>query len=97
MKAAEQETILQQAVDLYGYATQEQMAVGECGEFLSLFGRRVQGRSNDSEFIDEIADVTIMMRQMARIYGVKEVQARIDYKLSRLKERMRIHLERNQE
>lgn len=88
MTELEQEEILQRAIDTWGRHEQEQMAIGECGEFLALFGRKVQGRLTREAMVDEIADVTIMMRQMARIYGEDLVKVRIQYKLRRLEEKL---------
>jgi len=37
------------------------MAVGECGEFLTLVGRKAQNRDTVEDWISEISDVIIMM------------------------------------
>lgn len=73
----------------YGPESQWAMALGECGEFIALEGRRIQGRLKPCDVIDEIADVTIMMRQMALIYGAEKVEARVKYKLDHMVERMK--------
>ena len=86
------DAILRKALDTWGEFEQEQMAFGECGEFVALAGRKVQGRMTAEAMVDEIADVTIMMRQMAHLYGLGLVHERIQYKLNRLTAK----LERNQ-
>lgn len=73
------------ALDKFGYATQMQMAIGEVGELLTLFGRSVQGRDSFESWIDEIADVTIMMRQLALMKGAYLVDCRIEEKMNRLR------------
>jgi hypothetical protein len=40
------------------------------------------------KIVDEIADVTIMMEQLALIYGYGDVQRRIKFKHDRLAERV---------
>lgn len=79
-----QKQILQRALDLYGHESQIQMAFGECGEFITLAGRRVQGRMKPQDMISEIADVIVMMHQMAMIHGEDKVKAEIESKLCRL-------------
>lgn len=82
------DAICKKAVKAFGKESQEDMVVGEIGELLTMFGRRSQGRDSPEAWIDEIADVTIMMRQMAHIYGIENVDARIDEKLKRLSSKM---------
>lgn len=84
----EQEKTLQAAIDVWGYQEQEAMAIGECGEFLALHGKRAQGRATIEDWISEIADVTIMMEQMAKIYGYEAVQDMINFKMNRLRTRL---------
>lgn len=76
--------VLQTAVDTWGEYEQVMMAIGECGEFLTLMGRKVQGRLIESDMHDEIADVLIMMHQMANIYGIDHVRARVRHKMEKL-------------
>ncbi len=64
------------------------MAFGECGEFVTLAGRMVQGRASEEDFIDEIADNILMMAQMRRMFGEEKVDARLAYKMDRLKSRI---------
>ncbi len=76
--------VLKTAVDTWGEYEQVMMAIGECGEFLTLMGRKVQGRLIESDMHDEIADVLIMMHQMANIYGIDHVRARVRHKMEKL-------------
>ena len=80
--------LFDRATQQWGVDAQRMMAVGECGEFLTLFGREPQGRLEPEAMIDEIADVTIMMAQMARIYGPEQVADRIQYKLDRMRRKL---------
>lgn len=87
----EQQVVLQAAIQAWGEYLQECMAVGECGEFIALQGKKVQGRATSEDWISEIADVTIMMEQMARMHGYEAVQEMINYKMARLKTRLESH------
>ena len=80
--------IYETAIVKWGEHAQKMMAVGECGEFLSEIGREVQGRSSPEKMIDEIADVMIMMNQMAMLYGENEVKERIKVKIDRVKTKL---------
>lgn len=81
--------VFEKATETWGHPSQWSMAVGECGEFVALEGLRVQGRLTDEKAVDEIADVLIMMLQMRKHYGESVVDERIQYKLNRLRGRLR--------
>lgn len=76
--------LFQRAISTWGEESQKMMAVGECGEFLAEFGRMVQNRSSSEKMVDEIADVIIMMNQMALMFGEDAVRERIKFKLSKI-------------
>jgi len=76
--------ILDSAIETWGKFSQFQMAFGECGEFIALAGRIVQDRATNEEIIDEVADVTIMMRQIAISVGEDAVRKRIKYKMGKI-------------
>ncbi len=82
------DSIFKQALEEYGYDTQCAVTIGEIGEFLQLFGKEVQGRVTEDEWIDEIADVMVMLRQMALIHGAEAVEQRFHEKVMRLKHRI---------
>lgn len=84
----EQIGVLNSALKVWGEYEQKRMAVGECGEFLALIGKESRNRTVNEDWISEIADVTIMMEQMAIIYGYQKVQDMIEYKMDRLKKRL---------
>ncbi len=80
--------ILKKAIAHFGKESQVFVAIGEMGELLADFGRLAQGRITENNMADEIADVTIMMRQLALIYGAKKVDAVIELKMDRIKRRL---------
>ena len=84
-------TVLVGAIKAWGRDSQFKMAFGECGEFVALCGRQAQGRATDEDFISEIADVMIMMAQMRELFGREKVDAMIDFKIDRLKQKLLNH------
>lgn len=83
------------AVVKWGDESQIGMAIEECAELivaarkLSMVGGRVVSPTALEAFVDEIADVTIMMRQMALLVGVARVEDRIAFKVARLSDRLK--------
>lgn len=88
MDIAKYDEVFEQAIKGYGLPAQTMKAVEECSEYINAFAKISCGRSTAQDVIDEIADVTIMMRQMALAFGKDEVEKRIKFKVERLKNRM---------
>ena len=67
------------ALHTWGGEAQENMAIEECSESIKAICklRRSSGSEEFKNLIDEIADVTIMMRQMAIMVGEDKVDERI--------------------
>lgn len=76
------------AITDYGDEAQINMAVEEMAELTDKLMKDKRGRTTKAEIVEEIADVTIMMRQLALMYGVDDVAAEVDNKLHRLFGRM---------
>ena len=76
------------AVHHYGAEHQKKKAIEEMGELITAISREQDGRATTEQVITEIADVTIMMRQLALIYGIDAVANEIDRKQRRLLRRM---------
>lgn len=86
-----QQVVLSGALRAWGRDSQVDMAIGECGEFVTLCGRQRQGRATEEDWISEIADVFVMMAQMREIFGREKVDAMIDFKIDRLKQKLLKH------
>lgn len=86
-----QQVVLQGALRAWGRDSQIDMAFGECGEFVALCGRQRQGRATEEDWISEIADCFVMMAQMREIFGREKVDAMIDFKIDRLKQKLLKH------
>jgi len=76
------------ATETWGRDPQMGQSLEECGEYVAALQKWRRGRGTDDDVIDEIADVAIMMDQMANLFGREKVQARIAFKLNRLKARL---------
>lgn len=76
------------AIDTWGIDNQVFMVVEECGEVLNALAKFKRGRVSKSDVITELADVSIMMEQMATYFGLKEYINEKERKLKRLRERI---------
>lgn len=88
MEETKREGICREAVGIFGYESQERMAIEEMSELMDALMKRRRGRVTDEEVITEIADVTIMMEQLRWAYGRKEVDREIERKIERLRQRI---------
>ena len=90
----QREQVYKMCIEAYGEAAQTDMAVEEMSELIKALMkiRRATDLSRPTareDIIDEIADVTIMTRQLEMIYKCEdEVKERIDYKIFRQIDRL---------
>lgn len=75
-------------INSYGIDAQKWMLVEECGELLNAIAKLKRGRSKKEAIITELADVHIMVEQMAFFFGWDEFKAEKERKLQRLQERL---------
>lgn len=64
------------------------MVVEECGELLNALAKYDRGRAQASDVITELADVSIMVEQMAIAFGYGDYIEEKERKLQRLKQRI---------
>ena len=76
------------ALNEYGIKAQQMVLVEECGELLNATAKAYRNRAGRDDIITELADVSIMVEQMAFFYGLDEFRAEKERKLLRLKERL---------
>lgn len=76
------------ALNQYGIKAQEWVLIEECGELLNAIAKLKRSRSTKEDIITELADVHIMVEQMAHFYGWEDFLVEKEYKLTRLKERL---------
>lgn len=78
--------LLNKAIKLWGVEAQIWMAIEEMSELTSTLCQKWRGR--DSDVIQEIADVKIMMAQIELIFGEEAVRHATEQKMERLKARL---------
>lgn len=83
--------ILEKAVTTFGVNAQLDMAIEECSELINALCKFRRHRVSDKEVVTEIADVQIMMRQMAFMFGEDEVEEERKRKIERLERRLQEH------
>lgn len=85
----EKKKIYNEALNRYGIRYQKFMVMEKCGELLNVIAKSNRSRVTISDIITELADVSIIVEQMAFFYGWDEFQSEKDRKLERLKERLK--------
>lgn len=80
--------ILNKALNQYGIKAQEWMLVEECGELLNAIAKLKRKRSTKEDIITELADVSIVVEQMALFFGWEDFEAEKQRKLARLENRL---------
>lgn len=89
MIAENEEKILSKALKTYGIESQRMMVIEECSELMNVLAKHTRGRiSNVEDILTELADVSIMVDQMALYFGYDGFLKERQSKLERLKERL---------
>lgn len=76
------------ALKTYGFASQKWVLIEECGELIDAFAKAERGRAETEHLLEELADVSIMVGQMALAIGFEGFQEKRAEKLLRLKKRL---------
>ena len=85
--------ICAEAVDVYGVEAQIWMAIEEMAELSNAIAKHRRDRVTSEDVCEEIADVAIMMIQLAAIFGPDEVNDYLEQKIDRLDKRLAKHRE----
>lgn len=83
--------ILNEAIKCFGEDMQLNVAIEEMSELIKEICKHKRGTHNEDKLADEMADVYIMLEQCKIIFGLSNeilINERIDYKISRLKNRI---------
>ena len=80
--------VAEAAVHHFGAYNQMRQAQEECAELVTAINHFIRSNTDETrlEVINEIADVRIMIEQLAQIFGPENVKTAMDFKLSALKE-----------
>ena len=84
MTDSEKNQLFEQVLTKWGIINQVFMVM----ELLNVLAKAKRGRASKEEIITELADVSIMVEQMAFFYGEKDFLIEKERKLQRLKERL---------
>lgn len=88
MTKEERDELYTKAIETWGQMPQINMVNEECGELITSLARYLRGRDTADDVITEVADVAIMMEQMAVLFGKEKFEEEKERKLQRLKERL---------
>ncbi len=80
-----------EAVDIYGTEAQIWMAIEEMAELSNALAKHRRDRVTREDVCEEIADVAIMMIQLAAIFGPDDVSDYLENKMDRLDKRLAKH------
>lgn len=75
-------------LETYGYGHQVMKAIEESAELINALSKLKDNRTEFNDLITELADVAIMVEQMAVLFGLAEFEAEKEKKLIRLQERL---------
>jgi NTP pyrophosphatase (non-canonical NTP hydrolase) len=79
---------LERAIETWGEEAQLNLAGEECSELDVALHRLIRGRADEKDVIEEIADVMVMMEQLTLIFEEDAIEAQVEKKMYRLKQRI---------
>ena len=81
---------IEQIAAHYGFTSQADIAIEECGELIQAVCKFRRGYSEEryTNLLEEIADVYIMARQLRFLFGYETIDSIVDHKLNRQLKRM---------
>ena len=95
MELEERKKIYRHALDKWGNDAQMHMVFEECGELMSALAKVYRNRSTAEDVLTELADVSIMVEQMATMINYDAYEKEKERKLVRLKERLDGHKDKS--
>ena len=81
-------------LNTFGIVNQTFMLVEECAELLNAVAKKKRDRAKKEDIITELADVSIMVEQLAFFYGWDAFKDEKERKLTRLEDRITSHSQR---
>ena len=88
MKTDERLKLYGRAISTWGEIPQVFMLYEETGELAEAMAKYMRGRYNEDEVITELADVYIMVEQIASMLNFNKFEQEKERKLLRLEERL---------
>ena len=88
MEKEEIKKLFKKAISTWGTDAQTTMLFEEIGELTAAMAQYIRGRKSESDVITELADVSIMVEQIALMLGYDKYEEE-NRKLIRLEERLK--------
>lgn len=86
MEKAERIRLYEEAIKTWGEEAQVNMLDEECGELITAIARFKRGRATHQDVLTELADVFIMVEQVATMMNYEDFEKELDRKLVRLRD-----------
>ena len=83
--------IYNRAINTYGYNAQRLMLIEEIGELLNAIAKLPRARAKIDDVIEGLADVAIMVNQIAFYWGWSKFNTIKKMKIQRLQEKLNQH------
>lgn len=80
--------VFNKALSEYGITSQKMMTIEECAELINALAKLARGRVSQMDIITELADVSIMVDQMALFFGEELFKQERERKVNRLEKRL---------
>lgn len=80
--------LFKEALGRWGIEAQRAMCVEECAELINALAKVRRGRSTREDILTELADVSIMVDQMALYYGLEDFKNERNKKIMKLNEKV---------
>lgn len=80
--------LYKEALKKWGEDAQVRMLYEECGELITAVAQFGRGRTSHHDVMTELADVSIMVEQIATLMSYEDFEVEKDRKLNGLKERL---------
>ena len=78
--------LYKEAIEKWGVDAQKEMLYEELGELITAVAQFNRGRTSHHDVMTELADVFIMVEQIATMMNYEDFEKELDRKLIRLKE-----------
>jgi NTP pyrophosphatase (non-canonical NTP hydrolase) len=78
--------LYKKAIATWGEEAQVNMLNEECGELITAVAQFKRGRTNHHDVMTELADVFIMVEQVATMMNYEDFEKELDRKLVRLRD-----------
>lgn len=73
------------SLEKWGAEAQYDQAVEECAELIAVLKHFRRGRVGEAEVVAELADVVLMVGQLAYMFGEEKVERAVEGKIAKLR------------